>query len=296
MRPSDDDARGQSGYNEAVDIWSIGCLAGSLLTNTFLFPHGSSSHSERSDKGKTTDASLAFSLEFLDTSEDWQRMSRKSKSFIRGCAMVDDSQRLTVSQALQHPWVAHPGFAEAMHAEYARATADWVPRANANNLIEYVKDPLPVAKTPETGYETRLHDEVRSHHFQSQMPPMPSQLRTFDASFHTGRSLQARLSPVDSSSLELPKKATTHTSLTTSDSDLGRSTFGLSNKRRGQDEMSYLSIQDYAPPVIYQAATPRERTPQNQGTWDMQLAEAMDIDGRSDTASTILPHNKRSRL
>lgn len=207
--------------------------------------------------------------------------------------MVDDSQRLTVSEALQHPWVAHPGFVEAMHAEYARATADWVPRANTNDLIEYVKDPLPAAKTPETGYEARLHDEVRSHHFPSQMPPMPSQLRTFDASIHTGTSLQARLSPIDSSSRALPKKATIHTSLTKSDSDLGHSAFGHSNRR--QDEMSYLSIQDYAPPLIYPVATPRERTPPYQDTWDMQLAGVMDIDGRSDTTGTMLPH-KRSRL
>jgi serine/threonine protein kinase len=295
MRPSDDDTGGQSGYNEAVDVWSIGCLAGTLLTNAFLFPRERSSRSEHTDNGESPDLSVAFSLEFLDTSKDWQRMSRKCKSFIRGCAMVDDSQRLTVSQALQHPWVAHPGFAEEMRAEYARAIADWTPRANTNDLIEYVKDPLPPAKTPDTGYEARLHDEVRSHHFPSQMPPMPSQLRTLDASMHVGTSLQARLSPIDSSSRLLPKKATSYTSLTTSDNDHGRSTFGHSNKRHGEDEMTYLSIQDYAPPMIYPAATPRERTLPSQSTWDMQLAGVMDIDGRSEATSNKLPH-KRARL
>ena len=295
MRPSDDDTRGQSGYNEAVDVWSIGCLAGSLLTNSFLFPREGTNHSRRSYNSENADLSRAFNLEFLDTSKEWQRMSRKCKSFIRGCAIVDDSQRLTVSAALEHPWVAHPGFVEAMHAEYARATADWVPRANTNDLIEFVKDPLPVAKTPETGYEARLHDEVRSHHFPSQMPPMPSQLGTFDASIHTGASLQARLSPINSSSRALPKKATTHTSLTTSDDDPGRLGFGHSSKPRGEDEMSYLSIQDYAPPIIYPAATSREKTPPYQSPWDMQLAGVMDIDGRSDTTSTMLPH-RRSRL
>jgi serine/threonine protein kinase len=270
-------------------------LAGTLLTNAFLFPRERSNHSEHADDGENDDSSRAFSLEFLDTSKDWQRMSRKCKSFIRGCAMVDDSQRLTVRQALQHSWVAHPGFAEAMHAEYARAIADWMPRTNTHDLIEYVKDPLPAAKVPETGYEARLHDEVRSRHFPSQMPPMPSQLRTLDASVHTGASLQTRLSPIDSSSRAPPKKATSHAGLTVSDGNLGRSVFGHSNKRYGEDETPYLSIQDYAPPVIYPATIPREQTLPTQNTWDMQLAGMMDIDGRSGASGTMLPH-KRARL
>jgi hypothetical protein len=158
-----------------------------------------------------------------------------------------------------------------------------------------VKDPLPVAKTPATGYEARLHDEVRSHHFPSQMPPMPSQLRTFDASIHTGASLQARLSPIDSSSRPSLKKTTSHAGLTASEGDFGRSAFGHGNKRHGADELTYLSIQDYAPPIIYPADTPRERTLPNQSTWDMQLAGVMDFDERSDTTSNMLPH-KRARL
>jgi serine/threonine protein kinase len=267
-------------------------LAGTLLTNAFLFPRERSHHSEHAENGEDDDVSVAFSLEFLDTSKEWQRMSRKCKSFIRGCAMVDDSQRLTVSQALKHPWVAHPGFVEAMHAEYARAIADWTPRANTNDLIEHVKDPLPAAKVPETGYEARLHDEVRSRHFPSQMPPMPSQLRTLDASVHTGASLQARLPPIDSSSRALLKKTTSHAGLAATDGNLGRSVFGHSNKRQGEEETPYLSIQDYAPPVIYPATIPREQTLPTQNTWDMQLAGVMDIGGRS---GTMLPH-KRARL
>lgn len=208
--------------------------------------------------------------------------------------MVDDSQRFTVSQALQHPWVAHPGFAEAMHAEYARAIADWTPRANTDDLIEYVKDPLPVAKMPEPGYEARLHEEVRSHHFPSQMPPMPSQLGTLDASARVGTSFPPRLSPIDSSCGALSKVAI-RASLKTSDSELSRPGSGHSNKRHGEDEMSYLSIQDYAPPVLYPAATTRKRTPPNESRWDIQLAGVMGIDGRFGTTDTKLLH-KRVRV
>ena len=295
MRPSDDESSGQSGYNEAVDVWSIGCLAGTLLTNAYLFPRERSNHSQHTGNGEENGLSAAYNLEFLDTSKEWQLMSRKCKSFIRGCAMMDDTQRLTVGQALKHPWVAHPGFAEEMHAEYARAIADWTPRVNTNDLIEHLKDPLPAAKTPVTGYEARLHDEVRSHHFPSHMPAMPSQLRTSDASIHTGASLQTRLSPIESGCRALPKKVTSHIGLKASDGNPGRSAFSHSNKRRGEDDMTSLSIQDYAPPIIYSAATPQERALPAQSTWDMQLAGVMDIDRMSDATSDMLAH-KRARL
>lgn len=59
-RPSDDDAGGHSGYNEAVDVWSIGCLAGTLLTNAFLFPRERSSRAEDTDNGESSDLSVAF--------------------------------------------------------------------------------------------------------------------------------------------------------------------------------------------------------------------------------------------
>lgn len=168
MRPDDQHTNSKSGYNEAVDVWSVGCLAGTLLTNAFLFPRDQSARSHSSVPDDNADLTVAFNLKFLDTSEDWQGASRKSKSFIRGCAMVDDSQRLTVAQALQHPWVAHPSFAAAMHAEYGRAIADWTPRTNPKDVIEYLKPALPTVGALESRYEARLHKEIRSHHFRLQ--------------------------------------------------------------------------------------------------------------------------------
>jgi serine/threonine protein kinase len=271
LRPDDQHANFKSGYNEAVDVWSVGCLAGTLLTNAFLFPRDRSARSHSSGPDDAADLKVAFDLKFLDTSKDWQGASRKSKSFIRGCAMVDDSQRLTVAQALQHPWVAHPSFAAAMHAEYARAIADWTPRANPKDVIEYLKPALPTTEALEKGYEARLHEEVRSRHFPSPTAPVPSQFRTFNASVRAPALDRVRLSPIDSQDTPSHRPASS-LGITASDAKTSRPANAKANKRHEDEEMSYASIQDYAPPTM------DTQDGLMHSGWGTQLAQSMDLD------------------
>lgn len=253
-------AQRQPGYNETVDLWSIGCLAGTLITNSFLFPPERSVHSQETIDNDTQHQD-AFDLSFLDTSAEWKSVSDKCKSFIRGCVMLDETHRMSVSQALEHSWVAHPGFAAAMQAEYARAVADWKPRANTQDLIEYVKDPVRATKAPEPGYEARLHQEVRSHYFAPETSPLPSNTESFDFSAYTARE---PLSPIDDCSRQTAS----------------RGNHGLPNatdtKRSVvEDNMSYLSIQDYAPPSSYPAIGASEQCSQEQFQWDQRLATSI---------------------
>jgi len=277
MRPDDQHANSKSGYNEAVDVWSVGCLAGTLLTNAFLFPRDRSTRSHSSGPDDNSDLTVAFNLKFLDTSEDWQGASRKSKSFIRGCAMVDDSQRLTVAQALQHPWVAHPGFAAAMHAEYARAIADWTPRANPTDFIEYLRPPLPTTDALEDRYEARLHEEVRSHHFPSPTAPVPSQFRTFNASVRPSALDRVRLSPIESQNTR-PHTAASSLDTAASDAKTSQLANTTTNIRYEDEGMSYASIQDFAPPILYSKSVMDTQNGLMSGGWDTQLAQSMDLD------------------
>lgn len=295
MRPDDFNEGHGSGYNEAVDIWSVGCLAGTLLTNTFLFPRERSDHARAASDEDPTDLQVAFSLQFLDTSSDWQRASGKCKSFIRACAMVDDSQRLTVDQALQHPWVAHPSFAAAMHAEYARAIADWTPRTNTSDLIEYVKASISTEKPSETGFEARLHQEVCSHHFASEATPTLGQFRCFGISSHIGTFDQTRLSPIDDSLRVATKKPSEQPSLAASDGDAQHSNTVQSKKRAFEEDMSYLSIYDYAPPVIYPTSPLPQPSLLKPDLWDARLAESMDLD-RPSSAMSGIPLHKKTRV
>jgi serine/threonine protein kinase len=288
LRPDDQHANFKSGYNEAVDVWSVGCLAGTLLTNAFLFPRDRSSHSHKSAPDDTADLGVSFNLKFLDTSEDWQGASRKCKSFIRACAMVNDSQRLTVAQALQHPWVAHPSYVAEMHAEYARAIADWTPRTSFKDVIEYLKPPLPTTEALEIGYEARLHDEVRSHHFSSSAVPVPSQFRTFNASVGASKLHQVRLSPIESRNTR-PHRPKIPLRVPTFKAESSRLANAETNKGHEDEEMSYLSIQNYAPPVIYSASATTTRDGLLQSRWDMVLAESMDLDTQTITRNDTLP-------
>jgi serine/threonine protein kinase len=290
MRPDDEGGNGRSGYNEAVDVWSVGCLAGTLLTNAFLFPRERSGQSHDWAHEDAADLTTAFNLKFLDTSQDWQGASGKCKSFIRSCAMVDDSQRLTVAQALQHSWVAHPDFVANMHAKYAHAIADWSPRANPNNLIEYLTTPLPTTKAPEAGYEARLHEEVRSHHFPSPMSPTLGQFRTFNSSMSTSKLHHTQLSPIDEHDTQ-PKRPTPHVDINSSNNAIRKLTKAKTNKGGG-DEETYLSIQDYAPPVIYPVSMVDTQDDLEQSGWGAQLAESMDLKRQSATDNTYLPRKK----
>lgn len=278
LRPDDQRADSKSGYNEAVDVWSVGCLAGTLLTNAFLFPRDRSARSRSSGPDDTADLTVAFNLQFLDTSEDWQGASRKCKSFIRGCTMVDDSQRLTVAQALQHPWVAHPSFAAAMRAEHARAIADWTPRTNSTDVIEYLKPPLPTKEALKTAYEARLHEEVRSHHFPSPTAPVPSQFRAFNASVRPSVVDQVRLSPIESQSTR-PHRPASSLDITASDAETSRLANTKTKTRHEDEEMSYASIQDYAPPIVYTKSAMDTQDGLAQSAWGTQLAQSMDLDG-----------------
>jgi serine/threonine protein kinase len=277
MRPDDQNANSKSGYNEAVDVWSVGCLAGTLLTNAFLFPRDRSARSRSSGPDDAAaDLTVAFNLKFLDTSEDWQGASRKCKSFIRGCAMVDDSQRLTVAQALQHPWVAHPSFAAAMHAEYARAIADWTPRANSKDVIEYLKPPLPTKEALETAYEARLHEEVRSHHFLSPTALVPSQFRTLNASVRSSARQEVRLSPIESQNTRSHRPAGS-LGIAASDAETSQLTNASTKERHEDEEMSYASIQDFAPPIVYTRSAMDTQDGLTQSAWGAQLAQSMDL-------------------
>lgn len=258
LRTDDSNTAHQNGYNEAVDVWSIGCLAGTLITNSFLFPRDRSNQPQNSTDERANFSPEPFELDFLDISPEWQHVSRKCKCFVKGCVQLDESQRMTVEQALQHSWMAHPGYAAAMEAEYARAIADWRPRTNSQNLIENVKTPLPdVVSSVKSGYAAQLRDEVRSRHFQSQMPTFPSQFRSFDNLAYLGsQNSHLRLPPIGQSD-HIPT-ATMTCSVAGVDpaaSGNSHSAFPFSNTetpRRVDDTASYLSIQDYEPPESLQ--------------------------------------------
>ena len=166
------------GYSKAVDIWSIGCLTATLLTNLSIFPdegnglqHRTSFHTRRPTE--------RWGLRIMDVGSQWKTIGRKAKSFIRGCLKLDEYARLTAKQALLHEWFTNKHYAEDIEAAYQRAIEDWVPRDLSDDVVE-VMDTTAAADAlkPLHADERRLGEQVKSQYFAGaqhySMPPPPS--------------------------------------------------------------------------------------------------------------------------
>jgi len=83
------------GYNESVDLWSIGIIIYVMLCG---FPPFYDDDEEEMFKLIT-----AAKLEF--PSPYWDDISSLAKDLITGLLHADSKKRLTAEQALQHPWI-----------------------------------------------------------------------------------------------------------------------------------------------------------------------------------------------
>ncbi|KAK5741154.1 hypothetical protein LTR17_004094 [Elasticomyces elasticus] len=128
------------GYSKAIDIWSVGCVSALLLSGEPV-PFDSDSNQRRHDQHKYSQAQAStklWDLGFIHKSAKWAGVGRKAKDFVRACVNVNEDQRLTAEQALQHPWFTHKHYAAELEAEYQRAIQDWKPRATNSQLVEMI--------------------------------------------------------------------------------------------------------------------------------------------------------------
>lgn len=89
----------ESCYGTAVDIWSCGVILYMMLSGGIMpFPGESASEIVRCAKK----GALDFSSTPLSASSD------DAKSIVRALLNVDEKERFTARQALEHPWLADP--------------------------------------------------------------------------------------------------------------------------------------------------------------------------------------------
>ncbi|KAK1813110.1 hypothetical protein LTR12_012495 [Friedmanniomyces endolithicus] len=190
------DRKHPEGYGKAVDLWSVGCVAGLVLTGELLPLH---------DDGRSTAPSQAqastarWDLSFIDTAAAWRDISRKAKAFVRGCLNIDEDERLNAEQALQHQWFTHKHYAADLEAAYGRAVQDWMPRTVKGSLVEFIDTSDIIVPDPQ---DTRDTEEAKSRHFQTEDNhgeeknvakitsnyahlPLPNSKRTADQAFGT---------------------------------------------------------------------------------------------------------------
>nr|POE65082.1 meiosis-specific serine/threonine-protein kinase mek1 [Quercus suber] len=106
----------------------------------------------------------------LGTGPLWETVSCTTKSFIKGCLILDEGQRLTAKQALQHVWFTDKQYVKEMNAAYQRAVQDWKPRAQPDALVEFLS-PEPSSSVPHPTELTTSHHFPALSHSRLALPP-----------------------------------------------------------------------------------------------------------------------------
>ena len=86
-------------YNEMCDMWSIGVIAYTLLTDARPFAHVDEAGEIDQVQTRRQICSGRFYDKFLDPYGD------KAKDFVKRCLEVDPVKRMSTSEAQSHPWL-----------------------------------------------------------------------------------------------------------------------------------------------------------------------------------------------
>ena len=259
----------KAGYSQAVDMWSVGCITATILTNQFIFPDN-----EDIRNARPIHVNYMESLAALDKAEEWKRVSRRAKSFVRDCLAMDERSRMTAKQGLLHPWLTDPHYAAALEAAYHRAIQDWKPRTQKNNLIEVLDATVPPS------HEDHRPSEVKSRHFAPasvQQPVLPApKLPLQEMHFPSSQNIRGHTplppigvnSPKNAERNGAPNKASLSTTLGPDPPT------SMQSHKSIFDKTANYSIQEYAPPVKSRSIQDSRSRSNIQGPHDRNLTQS----------------------
>ena len=81
-------------YTFSCDVWSLGCIIYALLSGSLPFDHESQKETIR----MTLHDKLVFDLPC------WDNVSASAKDLIKKLLTKDQKQRISLEQAMNHPW------------------------------------------------------------------------------------------------------------------------------------------------------------------------------------------------
>ena len=142
------------GYSLSVDMWSIGSITACILTGEQIFGCRQNGPFEEDARRVIIGLAAQCDLSILDDEHHplWGPIASAPKDFIRRLLVLEEEDRMSASEALNHIWFTHPYMAAEFDAQYERSIRDWHPRHKDDQLIEQIStlEPSPVApKAPE---------------------------------------------------------------------------------------------------------------------------------------------------
>ncbi|CAK9032870.1 MAP kinase-interacting serine/threonine-protein kinase 1 (MAP kinase signal-integrating kinase 1) (MAPK signal-integrating kinase 1) (Mnk1), partial [Durusdinium trenchii] len=97
---------GRGTYGKSADMWSLGVVVFMILTASAPFP-------------EECDVPVGERLRMLQERQDWGSLSQDVRNFL-AALLVDEKNRLTAPQALQHPWITGGDFPKPLARPPAR--------------------------------------------------------------------------------------------------------------------------------------------------------------------------------
>lgn len=159
---------GKSGYTKAVDMWSLGGVAATILSGTPLFVDSKDDNFKTSPDRAIAELAAECDLAHLDRSKDWQHVGERAKDFVRRLMVLNEMKRMTVKEALGHPWFTNESHKNEFEAVYLRAIRHWKPRLRKADIIEILD--VDQAKEGPCSKRQRLSPLSRPSNKQALMP------------------------------------------------------------------------------------------------------------------------------
>ena len=112
-------------------MWSLGTVTSAVLTGRSIFVKSQASYQARSFDKAIIEAAALCDLQELDRSVEWERVSAQGRDFVKKLLVLDEKERMTTVQALEHEWFTSKECENSSDALYQQAIKNWKPRYRA---------------------------------------------------------------------------------------------------------------------------------------------------------------------
>lgn len=112
-------------------MWSLGTVTSAVLTGRSIFVKDQASHETRTSGEAIIEAAATCDLQELDNSVEWKGVSDRGKDFVKKLLVLDEKERMTAVQALEHEWFTSKECETSSNALYQQAIKNWIPRYRA---------------------------------------------------------------------------------------------------------------------------------------------------------------------